>query len=97
MQRPDHPADISRKDYLRDQLWLIHEEMAEMLDRGSFQALVAARRLSLAYRTELDDLAREETPDFEPRELADVVAEVLRLPDALFADPAIVERVDRCS
>ncbi len=89
----EHPADMSRKDYLRDQLWLIHEEMGEMLEHGSFQALVAARRISLTYRTELDNMARDEMPDFEPRALADVVSEVLKLPDALFADPSIVERV----
>ncbi len=93
----NHPADIPRDEYLRNELFLLHEEIARMVDRGSWQAVVAARRLALNYRSELDDLAREQATEFDPTDLDEVIAELLKLPNAVFAHPSIRARVAECS
>lgn len=93
----DHPADVPRETYLRTELFLLHEEIGAMVERGSWQAVVAGRRLALTYRTEIDDLKREDPTTFDPHDLDEVVDEILKLPKAVFAHPRIRERVAECS
>lgn len=93
----DHPADIPREQYLRTELELLHEELGQMVERGSWQALVAGRRLALQYRNEIDALKATKAADaFDPTSIDDVVSEVAKLPDAVFAHPDIVARVAEC-
>ena len=92
-----HPADMPRIDYLRRELFLLHEEIAEMVERGSWQAVVAARRLALQYRNEIEDLRKVESADFEPQTVDQVVEELAKLPDAIFGHPMIRARVAGCA
>ena len=93
-----HPADIDRETWLREELSLLQEEIGQMVERQSWQAVVAARRLALSYRDQLDAIRDEKgNEEFEPTSINEIVAEVLGLPDAVFMDSEIQARVARCS
>ncbi len=96
-RKPTHPADVSRVDFLRQQLQEIEQNLLDMDESKSWQALVAGRRLALNIRTELDDAKKEAPKEFEPQTLDDVVAEVLKLPNAVFQHPAMLARISECS
>lgn len=94
----NHPADIDRLSWLRDELSLLQDEIGQMVERNSWQAVVAARRLALSYRDQIDQLVAEKGSDeFEPTTVDEVVAQVLALPDSVFVHPEVIARVARCS
>lgn len=92
----DHPADMARDAWLRLELAMLSDEIAQMVDVGSWQAAMAGRRLALQYRTELDKLAQPPEEEVDLEDPDQVVAEVLKLPDWVFTHPDVQERVDRC-
>jgi len=92
-----HPADVSKEDYLRTELLLLHESIARMSDSGSWQAVVAARRLAMKIRDEIDALREAADADFDPNDLDDVVATVLKMPDTVFRHPKLRARVKKCA
>lgn len=96
-RKPTHPADVSRVDFLRQQLQEIEQNLLDMDESKSWQALVAGRRLALNIRTELDEAKAAAPKEFEPQTLGDVVAEVLKLPKAVWRHPDVVARVKACS
>jgi hypothetical protein len=95
----EHPADITREQWLRNQLLKLAEKAEQIEESKSWQAAVAARRLLLQYRNELDDIRREQEVegDFQPTSIDDIVAELLKLPDAVYRHPDIVKRVQSCT
>ena len=95
----EHPADITREQWLRNQLLKLAEKAEQIEESKSWQAAVAARRLLLQYRNELDDIRREQEieGDFQPTSIDDIVAELLKLPDAVYRHPDIVKRVRSCT
>ena len=94
MEPNDHPADVTRMQWLREELALLQDEIGQMVDRGSWQAAVAARRLALVYRTEIDDLRKEEDQDqFQPQTIDEIVADLSKLPIGVFSHPAIAALV----
>ncbi len=93
----DHPADKDRISWLREELLMVTDEVAVMVDAGSYQAAMAGRRIMLTLRKELDDLAAEMPAADEVVDLAGVVREVLKLPDAVFSHTDIQRRVARCA
>ncbi len=92
----DTPATMSREEYLCQQLLLLHAEIGEAAERGSWQAVINGRRLASQMHTEIVALRAEQAPG-EVTSIEDVVTELLSLPDAVFTDPRIADRVAQCS
>jgi hypothetical protein len=88
-----HPADIDRREYLRLELFRIHEEIDSMLEAGSYQAAMAGRRIALKLRQELDDLEASSESDFDPTDPEQIVDEILKLPDEILGNPRLRARV----
>ncbi|MCK5225011.1 hypothetical protein KAR04_09565 [Candidatus Calescamantes bacterium] len=93
----EHPADLPREQWLRQQLLMCEEETEDAVEAKSWQAVGGLRRLSLQYRNELDNLLKEQDDEEEPTSLAEVVALILSMPDAAFRHPDVVARVKQCS
>lgn len=93
----EHPADSSREQWLRTELSELQDDIKAMRKRQSYQALVAARRLALKYKNELDEINKEEEDAEMPGSLDEVVALMMSFPDAAFSHPDVIARVRRCS
>lgn len=94
----NHPADVDREQWLREELALLQEEIGQMVQRNSWQAVVSARRLALSYRDQIDAIRAEKGPEeFAPTTIDQVVEQVLALPDSVFLHPGVVARVAGCS
>ena len=89
---------MDRLTWLRHEFDMVCDEVAVMVDAGSYQAAMAGRRIQLQLRKELDDAqeALDEPAEFDPQDLDAVVQEVLRLPDRVFAHPDLQARAKRC-
>ena len=96
-RKPTHPADITRVEFLRRQLEELEQNLIDMTASKSWQALIAARRLAVTVRTELDEAKAMAPKKFEPMHIDDVVAEVLKLPRAVWRHPDVIARVESCS
>ncbi len=88
-------AEMTREEYLATELASLHVEIQEAAERGSWQAVINGRRLAGQWHAELVALRAESTPG-EISSIDDVVSELLTLPDAVFSDPRVQERVRKC-
>lgn len=95
---PEHPANVPRLEYLQAELIELRSNIDAMVKRGSWQACVAARRLAMQIRAEIDALRNvSDDQPFDPTDLDDIVAQVAAMPDAVFRHPVIVDRVARAA
>ena len=92
----EHPADLDRESWLRIELAMVQDEVAVMVDAGSYQAAMAGRRIALQLRSELDEIHKDRPDVFDPVSADHVVGEVLRLPDWVFRHPDVIARVHAC-
>ena len=89
-RKAEHPADMSKEAYLRQQLSDMHVHIANMAEAGSYQALVTGTKAALAIRAELDDLLlAQEAEEFDPHDLDKLAREMMELPGAIWAHPLI--------
>ena len=90
-----HSADLEREEYLRRMLAELEQDIAEMRNKGSWQALVSGHKQALSLRTELDELqAAQEEEAFNPTDIDQIVTEVLELGVEVLRHPRLIEAVE---
>ncbi len=95
-RKAEHPADISKEAYLRQQLADMHVHVANMAEANSYQALVTGMMGALAIRSELDELLlAQEAEEFDPHDLDKLAREMLELPGAIWAHPLIQQATSK--
>ena len=77
--------------FLRRQLARLHKDMERMRRAGQWQGLNTARRLALETRRAYDEMSAAREEDWDPHDLDKLAAEMVHLPEAVWAHPLIRE------